>query len=212
MIVPSMTRKEIAAHLVSEVGNNRQRIQNKVAIEAKKMRRTKKQIHVYEQRVGNNTLLTIYIYGVDKIGVDYAVGVWCRSEKGLCWVTSGQLNDVVFYNEHFFERYAERLLRKSMNTLDAAREFYREYKPTIARHTGEIEEGVYKMQLPLQVGGLALGVHDRKNHIVVYNTYVSADLLGGRQIDDIDADKELNDALQSMSQSEWKLLGEMLKG
>jgi hypothetical protein len=207
-----MTRKEIATHLISEVRNNSQRIHSKVGIVAKKMRRFKKKVEVYEQRVGNNTVLTIYIYGVDNIGIDYAVGAWCRSEKGLSWATTGQLNDVVFYNDHFFQRYAERYLKKSMSTLDAAREFYREFKPTAARHTKEIENGIYDTQLPLHVGGVALGVRDRNSNMVIYNTYVSDGLLGSKQIDDIAVDKELNEAIQQLSVSEWKLIGEVLKG
>lgn len=212
MIVPSMTRKEIAAHLISEVRNNNQRIQNKVGVVAKKMRKFNKKLEVYEQRVGNNTALTIYIYGIDKKGIDYAVGVWCRSDKGLCWATSGQRNEVVFYNDHFFQRYSGRFLKKSLSTYEAAREFYREFKPTIARHTEDITSGVYKTQLPLHVGGLALGIRDKINNIVVYNTYVSADLLGSKQMEDVDADNDLNEALQHMSQSEWNLLGKILKG
>jgi hypothetical protein len=67
------------------------------------------------------------------------------------------------------------------------------------------------MQLPLHVGGLALGFHDRTNNIVVYNTYVSPDILHDKQINDIDAYRELNEALQSMNSSEWRLIGEAMK-
>lgn len=206
-----MTRKEVATHLLSEVRNNKRRIEIKVGIVAKKMRKAGKKVHVYQQRVGNNTLFTIYIYGIDNLGVDYASGLWYRSEKGMCWVTSGQLDDVVFYTDHFFERYAERYLRRSMSAQDSAREFYREFKVSVAHHTEEIANGVYKMQLPLYVGGLALGFHDRNTNIVVYNTYVSPDLLGGRQVVDIEADRELNEALQNMNHSEWRLIGEAMK-
>jgi hypothetical protein len=206
-----MTRKEIALHLRSEVHNNEERIKTKVALVAKKMRKAKKKIHVYQQRVGSNTLLTIYIYGIDDKGVDYAVGCWFRSDKGLCWATSGLLNDVAFYTNHFFQRYAERYLKKSISIQDSAQEFYREYKPTMARQTEEIAKGVYKMQLPLIVGGLALGVRDRTNNIIMYNTYVSPDTLYGQQINDIETDRELNEALQSMNYSEWRLIGEAMK-
>lgn len=211
MVVPSMTRKEIAVHLLSEVRNNKKRIEIKIGVVAKKMRKAGKKIHMYEQRVGNNSLFTIYIYGIDDIGVDYAAGLWFRSDKGLCWATSGQLDDVVFYTDHFFERYAERYLNRSMSIQDAAREFYREFKVSMALHTEEIAKGVYKMQLPLYVGGLALGFHDRNTNIVVYNTYVSTNLLGKKQVDDIEADRELNEALQGMDSSEWRLIGDAMK-
>ncbi len=83
MIVLSMTRKEIAVHLLSECSNNKKRIEKK----AKKMLKAEKKIHAYQQRVGSNTLLTIYIYGIDDEGVDYAVGCWYKSGKGLCWAS-----------------------------------------------------------------------------------------------------------------------------
>jgi hypothetical protein len=211
MIVPSMTRKEIASHLLSEVRNNKKRIETKVFIVAKKMQSAARKVHVYQQRVGSNTLFTIYIYGIDDKGVDFAAGLWYRSEKGMCWVTSGQFENVVFYTDHFFERYAERYLKKTMSTQDAAIEYYREYKVSMALRTEEIAEGVYKTQLPLYVGGLALGFNDRNTNIVVYNTYVSPDLFYGKQINDVEADKELNEALQSMNASEWRLIGEAMK-
>jgi hypothetical protein len=175
------------------------------------MMRFKKRFQVYEQRIGNDTVLTIYIYGVDKIGVDYALGAWYHSDKGLCWATKGQLDDIEFYNGHFFQRYAERFIGKSMNILEAAIEFYKEFKPSVARHTEEIEKGVYKMQLPLSVGGLALGIHDKNSNLVVYNTYVSAGQLGNNQLDAIDADKELNESIKNMTDTEWRLLGQVLK-
>lgn len=206
-----MNRKEIAAHLLSEVHNNKKRIETKVGFVAKKMRKAKKKVHVYQQLVGSNTLFTIYIYGIDDKGVDFAAGLWYRSEKGMCWVTSGRLDDVVFYTDHFFERYAERYLKKSMTIQEAAREFYREFKVSMALHTDEIADGVHKMQLPLFVGGLALGFHDRNTNIVVYNTYVSPDLLYDKQINDIEVYRELNETLQSMDSSEWRLIGEVMK-
>lgn len=206
-----MTKKEIAAHLLSEVRSNKKRIETKVFIVAKKMRKAGKKTHIYQQLVGSNTIFTVYIYGIDDKGVDFAAGLWYRSEKGMCWVTSGQLDDVVFYTNHFFERYAERYLGRSMNIQDAAREYYREYKVSMARHTEEIADGVYKTQLPLYVGGLALGFHDRNTSIAVYNTYVSPDLFYDNQINDVDADRDLNDALQSMNASEWRLIGEAMK-
>lgn len=211
MVVPSMTRKEIAKHLLYEVRSNKMRIETKVFIVAKKMRKAEKKVHVYQQLVGSNTLFTIYIYGIDGKGVDFAAGLWYRSEKGMCWVTSGQLDDVVFYTDHFFERYAERYLKKSMTIQEAAREFYSEFKVSMALHTDEIADGVYKMQLPLFVGGLALGFHDRNTNIVVYNTYVSPDLLYDNQINDIEVYRELNETLQSMDSSEWRLIGEVMK-
>ena len=211
MVVPSMTKKEIALHLLSEIHNNQKRIVVKTGMAAKKMQKVGKKIHTYQQRVGSNTLLTIYIYGIDDTGVDYAVGCWFRSDKGLCWATCGQLDDVVFYTDHFFERYAERYLRKSMTTHDAAKEFYREFKVSMALHTEEITDGVYKMQLPLHVGGLALGFHDRINNIIVYNTYVSPELLYEKQVNDVEAYRELNEALESMNSPEWRLIGEATK-
>lgn len=210
MIVPSMTRKEIAVHLLSEVRNNKKRIAVKVGSVAKKMLRAGKKIHVYQQRVGSNTLFTIYIYGIDNKGIDYAVGCWFHSDKGLCWASVGQY-DVVFYSAHFFQRYSERYLMKPMSIQDAAREFYTEFQVSMARNTEEIAKGIYKVQLPLPDGGLALGFNDSTSNIVVYNTYVSKGQLGVQQINDIEDDKELNEALQSLNHSEYKLIYEAMK-
>jgi len=81
----------------------------------------------------------------------------------------------------------------------------------MALHTEEIAKGVYRIQLPLHVGGLALGFHDKTNNIVVYNTYVSRDMLGVKQINDIADDRELNEALLSLNSSQWRLIGEGMK-
>jgi hypothetical protein len=210
MVVPSMTRKEIAVHLLSEVRNNKRQIENKAGLTAKKMVRAEKMVHTYQQRVGSNTLLTIYIYGIDAKGVDYAVGCWFTSDKGLCWASVG-LYEVNFYSAHFFQRYAERRLGKSISIQDAALEFYSEFRVSVTRNTEEIAEGVYKAQLPLPDGGLALGFNDRVSNIVVYNTYVSRDMLGSKQIGDIEDDKELNESLQSLNTLQYRLLAEAMK-
>src|SRR5258706_3214632 len=210
MVVSSMTRKEIAGHLLSELRNNKNRIERKAGIVAKKMLKAGKKVHAYQQRVGSNTLFTIYIYGIDDEGSDYAIGCWFHSDKGLCWATVGPY-DVNFYSAHFFQRYAERYLMKSMSVQDAAREFYREYQVTMARNTEEIAVGIYKAQLPLHNGGLALGFNDSTNNLVVYNTYVSPDMLGARQINDIEDDRELNEALRSLNSSEYRLIVEAMK-
>ena len=169
-----------------------------------------RKIHAYQQRLGSNTLLTIYIYGIDDKGVDYAVGCWFTSDKGLCWASAGQY-DVNFYSAHFFQRYAERYLMQSMSVLDAAKEYYREFQVSMARQTDEIAEGVHKIQLPLKNGGLALGFNDKVNNIVVYNTFVSKQLLGLKQLNDVDDDKELNEALQNLDHSHYKLIYDAMK-
>jgi hypothetical protein len=81
----------------------------------------------------------------------------------------------------------------------------------MALHTEEVSEGVYKTQLPLFVGGLALGFHDTNTNIVVYNTYVSPNLFYDKQVNDVEADRDLNEALQNMDASEWRLISEAMK-
>lgn len=205
-----MTRKEIAAHLSAECRSNKKRIETKAGIVAKKMLRAQKKIYTYQQRVGSNTLLTIYIYGIDDRGVDYAVGSWFKSDKGLCWASVGQ-NEVNFYSAHFFQRYAERYLMKSIDVYGAAKKFYSEFQVSMGHNTEEIAEGIYKAQLPLSDGGLALGFNDRVNNIVVYNTYVSREMLGSKQISDVEDDRELNETLQNLGTFEYRLIGESLK-
>lgn len=205
-----MTRRQIAAHLLSEVGNNRDRIAAKIRTVVKQMTKAEKKIHQYQQRVGSNTLLTIYIYGIDKKGVDYAIGTWYHSDKGLCWATVGQY-DVVFYSAHFFQRYAERYLLRPMSISDAAVEYYREFRVSMARQTEEIATGVFKIQLPFHNGGLALGFIDRTDNIVVYNTFISKDQLCRGQISDIEADRELNEELLNLDKSQYHLIYDGMK-
>ena len=174
------------------------------------MSKAEKKIHVCKQRVGSNILLTIYIYGIDKKGDDYAIGTWYHSDKGLCWATVGQY-DVVFYSAHFFQRYAERYLLRPMSISDAAVEYYREFRVSMARQTEEIATGVFKIQLPFHNGGLALGFIDRTDNIVVYNTFISKDQLGRGQISDIEADRELNEELLNLDKSQYHLIHEGMK-
>jgi hypothetical protein len=210
MIVPSMTRKEVAIHLLSEVRSNKREITVKAGFVAKKMTRAQKKVHSYEQRVGSNTLLTIYIYGIDKKGIDHAIGCWYDSDKGRCWASVGQFS-VDFYSAHFFEQYAKRLLGKTMSPQDAAVEYYSKFQVSMARNTEEVAKGVFKVQLPLADGGLALGFNDSVNNIVVYNTYVSHDMLGPRQVNDIDDDRALNEALKSLDTTLYRQLYEAMK-
>ena len=205
-----MTRKEVAMHLLAEVRDNKKRIAVKAGIVAKKMLKAGKKIHMYQQRVGSNTLFTIYIYGIDDRGIDYEVGRWFNSDKGLCWASVGQY-DVLFYSAHFFKRYAERYLKKSMSIQEAARAFYSKFQVSMARNTEEIVKGIYKVQFPLPDGGLALGFNDRVSNIVVYNTYVSKDQLGTQQINNIEDDKELNEALRNLNLLQYKLIYESMK-
>jgi len=206
MIVPSMTQKEIAVHLFSEVKNNRKRIVTKAKTVAKQMRRLGRKVHSYKQTVGSNTGLTIYIYGIDKEGVDYAVGCWYHSDRGYCWV-SVMDNGVHFYLAHFFHRYAERFLKKQMSVQDAAKELYSRYLITAARKTEQRPDGKFKMQLAIQ-DGLARGVIDTANDVVVYNTCVSD--LWPDQVSDIEDDRQLNDALQSMDWLQYKAFVEAI--
>lgn len=209
MIVPSMTQKEIAKHLLSEVGSNRSRIANKVMTVAKQMRRAGKKVHAYEQTIGSNTKLTIYIYGIDKKGIDFAPGCWYQSEKGLCWVTVGASNDVNFYLAHFFHRYAERIMKSKMTTMESAIQFYSNYQIAAALTTKIREDGIHEIQCPIQ-GGLALGVRVT-DRILVYNTCVSDNLLWQDQVNNIEDDRELNETLQRMDWPMYKQFVDALR-
>lgn len=165
-----MTQKEIAVHLLSEITSHRKRIFSKVRSVAKRMQKAGRKVYAYQQTIGSNTCLTIYIYGIDKEGVDYAVGCWYHSVKGLCWASVGQ-NDVNFYIGHFFHRYAERFLKKELSVLDSAMEFYRQYQVSATRRIKKKNDDLYEIQTPLY-GGLALGVNDVSNGVVIYNTII----------------------------------------
>jgi hypothetical protein len=204
-----MTQKEIAVHLFSEVTSNRKRIVSKVRSVAKRMQKVGRKVHAYQQTIGSNTRLMIYIYGIDKGGVDYAVGCWYHSEKGLCWASVGQ-NDVNFYIAHFFHRYAERFLKKEVSVLDSAMEFYRQYQVSAIRRIKKRNDGLYEIQTPLQ-GGLGLGVNDVSNGVVIYNTCITQEMLREDQIGNIEDDKELNEAIQSMSWLKYRTMVDALK-
>ena len=198
-----MSQKEIATHLFSEVANNRKRIVSKVRSVAKRMRKAGIKIYVYTQTVGSNTRLTIYIYGIDKEGVDYAVGCWYRSSKGLCWASVGE-NDVNFYIAHFFHRYAERFLKKELGTLDSALEFYRQFQISAIRRVKKRNDDLYAIQTTLK-GGLGLGVNS-SNGIVIYNTCVTDEMLRSDQVSNIEDDKELNETIQSMNWRDYRIM------
>lgn len=151
------------------------------------MQKAGRKVHAYHQTIGSNTCVTIYTYGIDKEGVDYAVGCWYRSGKGLCWVSVGQ-NDVNFYIAHFFHRYAERFLKKEMGVLESAMEFYRQYQISAIRRVKKRNDDLYEIQTRLQ-GGLALGVNDVSNGVVIYNTCVTDEMLRVDQVSNIEDDK-----------------------
>jgi hypothetical protein len=210
MIVPSMTQKEIAKHLLSEVSNNRSRIATKVMTVAKQMRRVGKKVYACQQTVGSNTKLTIYIYGIDKKGFLYAPGCWYQSEKGLCWVTVGASDDANFYLAHFFHRYAERILKNKMTAMESVLEFYRNYQVAAVLSTKIREDGLHEIQCPMP-GGLALGVRIT-DRILVYNTCVSDNLLWQDQVNTIEDDRELNETIQSMDYHKYKQFVEAIRG
>jgi len=209
MILPSMSDKEVAKHIVSEVTKNQKRIDTKAYDVAKQMLKAGKKTYAYQQKIGSNTLLTIYIYGIDKKGIDYAVGCWYHSNEGLVWITKGAIG-VQFFTAHFFHRYAERYIKRDLLVLETAFEFYREYQVSASKLTVELRKGFFKTQMPLR-GGLALGVCDVSNEYAFYRTYVSKDELFQDQVEEIEADRELNTAIQSLDSLQYKLVIEALK-
>jgi len=62
MILPSMSYKEVAKHIVSEVTKNQKRIDTKAYDVAKQMLKAGRKTYAYQQKIGSNTLLTIYIF------------------------------------------------------------------------------------------------------------------------------------------------------
>jgi len=65
------------------------------------MMKASKKVHAYQQKIGSNIVLTIYIYGIDKRGIDYAVGCWYHSNDGWVWVTTGAIGVNFFYHTFF---------------------------------------------------------------------------------------------------------------
>lgn len=204
MIVPSMTRKEIAVHLLTEIANNKSRVVSKLRSVAKRMERAKVKAYAYQQTIGSNTRLTIYIYRVCKKSIDYAVGCWYHSVKGLCWATLGK-KEVHFYIAHFFRRYAERFLKKDISVFDSAMEFYSQYKDSSIRRIKKRTDGLYEIQTPIQ-GGLGLGISDFSDFIVIYNTCITEKMLRADQVKDIEDEKELSEAIQSLGCLEYRTL------
>lgn len=204
-----MTLKEIAVHQFSEVTSNRKRIVSKIRSVVKRMQKIRRKVYAYQQTIGSNTCLTIYIYGIDKGGIDYAVGCWYHSEKGLCWASVGQ-NDVNFYTAHFFHRFAERFLKTEVSVLDSAMEFYRQYQVSATRRVKKRDDDLYEIQTPLK-GGIGLGVHDGNNGVVIYNTCVPEEMLRADQLSNIEDDREINEAIHSMSWLEYRMMVDVLK-
>ncbi|MBL0744830.1 hypothetical protein [Chryseolinea lacunae] len=204
-----MSHKEVTKHIVSEITSNQKRIDTKVKDVAKQMLKASKKVHAYQQKIGSNTLLTVYIYGIDKKGIDYAVGCWYHSSDGYVWVTKGAIG-VNFFTAHFFHRYAQRCLKKELTVLETAFEFYKDFRISATQLTRDLGNGILKAQLPLH-GGLALGECDKVNQYVLYRTFVSKDDLFQDQVEDIDADSDLNKAIQSLDSIHYKLIIETLR-
>ena len=196
-------------HIVSEITKNQKRIDTKAKHVAKRMVKASKKVHAYQQKIGSDTVLTIYVYGVDKKGIDYAVGCWYHSNEGLVWVTKGAIG-VNFFTAHFFHRYAQRYLKRNLTVLEAAFEFYREFQISASQLVSEIRKGYFKTQLPLH-GGLALGMCDVENNYAIYRTFVSHGDLFQDQIEDIEADRELNKAIESLDSIQYKMIVEALR-
>jgi len=87
--------------------------------------------------------------------------------------------------------------------LEAAFEFYREFQISVSQLVGEIQKGYFKTQLPLH-GGLALGICDVENGYALYRTFVSHDDLFQDQLEGIEADDDLNGAIQSIDSIQYK--------
>lgn len=203
-----MSDKEVAKHIASEVGKYEKRIDAKAKDVAKQMLKASRKAYAYQQKVGSNTLLTIYIYGIDKKGIDYAVGCWYQSSDGLVWVTKGATG-VNFFTAHFFKRYAQRHLGKTLTVLETALEFYTDFQISASQLTVQLHNGFFETQLPLH-GGLALGVCDVENQYSLYRTFVSKSDLFQDQVDDIEADSGLNRAIQRLDSLQYKLIIEAL--
>lgn len=177
-----MSRREIAIHLRSEFRNNRPRVESKVSHVVKKVVRLKKSTHTFNQRLGNNTVFTIYLYGVTAKMAAYFCGVWFRNANGLCFAAVGTDGIVSFYNQHLFERYAERHLHNSSLSVQAASShFFQHYTVCLSEQREKVADKVYEIETHIH-GGFMLGYHDSENAISVHNTFVSVDLLSKQQL------------------------------
>jgi hypothetical protein len=209
MIVPSMTKWEIALHLLTEITRNQKRVFPKIRSVAKRIARTGRKVYAYQQTIGSSTRLTIYIYRINKKSVGFVIGCWYHSVKGLCWASVGE-NEVNFYIAHFFHRYAERFLKKEISVFDSAMEFYRQYQVNPICRIKKRDDGLYEIQTPLQ-GGLGLGIHDVSNGIVIYNTFVTEEMLRADQVKNIEDDRELNEAIQTLGWLKHRVVSHSIK-
>lgn len=99
-----------------------------------------------------------------------------------------------------------------MGIQEAAYEFYSRYKiVAFGRGTEEIDKNIFRFHLPLNDGGLALGISDENNNIVVFNTYVTREMLQDKQLAEIEEDKEINELLRSLNQDEYQVILETMR-
>lgn len=200
MIVESMMRKEIREHLLREFYSNKNRIDAKLNSVFKKVIKAGKNFHTYEQKVGFNTVFTLYLYDVKR--TNYVIGCWMNTERGLCFANVG-FATCNFYTSHFFKRYAERhLKRDDLLARESARVYFENYKVGLIDAVDEIETNVHRVQMKTECG-LALGFHDSDNCINVFNTYIEKDMTKGIQSEFLENSQHQFDYINSIGNEEF---------
>jgi hypothetical protein len=178
MIVPSMTRHEIAAHLRKEITVNLSRIETKASSVVKKLRRLKVRTYSYMQTTPNKTELTIYVLN-SRTGATL-ITTWYKSGLGLVHAAYAfEEDEVVFYNEHFYERYSERHLLEKRPTKDAAKHYHLNRGFETCRKAW-VRENVFEVSIYSR-NGVALGIRDASQRFTVVNTFISTGALTGQR-------------------------------
>jgi hypothetical protein len=146
MILPTMSTQEIADHICSEYKTVEKRILGRVQPECKTLIRLRRSTLTFVERTKNMTAFTTYIASTE-MGL-HTTGVWYDSPRGKVFAVASYAG-VNFISKHFFERYAERLLNKTVPEKEAAKHFF--YK--------NIFQGLY-------IGSI-FGTEDKPNQMAV---------------------------------------------
>lgn len=123
MILPNMSRREISLHLMNERRSIEQRLQQIVSGVKEEVFYRSQSALTLTLTTPNATEFSIYISSSSR-QCRITTGAWYPDGRKKTFVIT-HADSVIFVNQHFFDRYAQRLLRSNQPILKTAEQFFR---------------------------------------------------------------------------------------
>jgi len=180
MILSTMSSQEIADHIYMEYKSVEKRILGKIRVECKTLTRLKRSTLTFTDRTRNMTVFTVYIASTER-GL-HTTGVWYESVRGKVFAVAG-FKSVNFFSKHFFERYAERFIKKVVPVKEAAKHFF--YKNILKGiYVGPLfdTENIPNRIAVIYEQGVALGSFVAGDHCAL-NTFIANEMLFPKQLE-----------------------------